>query len=342
MPSYKFNEALGGIEIYFEAKPSEPLLEELKNSGWRWHRAKKCWYNKQSHSSIAFAERICGFPDRKRKTEQDKTQGSTIPPQTTSVRSRNMKRFTTEELHNDILKLAHRMDSMTSKVDTIGVSYYIVSGSTILSQVTITKIGNKYTVSSTNNQIICSDCGRMFSIHAQCCPFCGCPLSYVLENSFNQFYNKIVEQQKREEESRRKQAEKERILEQQRHLAAEQERILAQRRKEEQQRIIRERYEAREKAIRDTCKGLSLSDATITELHHSGISIDDLERRIIRIKGYQDTYPSLNIKMSMFITNDKIGEFVSAFSSSQGRGQVQCIGNCSTCNREYCIEEKLR
>lgn len=38
------NEEKNGIELYFEGIPSEEERTELKANGYRWNRAKKCWY----------------------------------------------------------------------------------------------------------------------------------------------------------------------------------------------------------------------------------------------------------------------------------------------------------
>ena len=57
-----------------------------------------------------------------------------------------------------------------------------------VSSVSIEKSGSQYNISSTNNQIICCDCKHFFSIHAEQCPFCGCPLKYVVELYFNRYY----------------------------------------------------------------------------------------------------------------------------------------------------------
>lgn len=47
-----------GIEIYFYSRPSESVLDELKDNGWHWHRQKKCWFRKYTISNEIFAEKI--------------------------------------------------------------------------------------------------------------------------------------------------------------------------------------------------------------------------------------------------------------------------------------------
>lgn len=38
------NEEKNGIELYFEGIPTEEERTELKENGYKWNRAKKCWY----------------------------------------------------------------------------------------------------------------------------------------------------------------------------------------------------------------------------------------------------------------------------------------------------------
>lgn len=56
----RYNQAKGGIEIHFRAKPSRDVLDQLKANGWRWARFNACWYAKNSATARAFAERITG------------------------------------------------------------------------------------------------------------------------------------------------------------------------------------------------------------------------------------------------------------------------------------------
>ena len=56
--TYMLNQEFNGIEIYFDSKPAQAIIDTLKNARWRWHRAKKCWYNKQSDSTLAMAQNL--------------------------------------------------------------------------------------------------------------------------------------------------------------------------------------------------------------------------------------------------------------------------------------------
>ena len=60
MAYYELNEERNGVEIYFDSIPSDEIRAELREGGWRWFKAKKCWYTRQSDEAIAFAKRVCG------------------------------------------------------------------------------------------------------------------------------------------------------------------------------------------------------------------------------------------------------------------------------------------
>lgn len=49
------NEQAKGIELYFETKPNQNTITELKNKHFRWHTAKKCWYNRLTQENKDFA-----------------------------------------------------------------------------------------------------------------------------------------------------------------------------------------------------------------------------------------------------------------------------------------------
>jgi len=53
-----FNEPLNGIEISFDRKPISATLEALKGAGFRWHRAKKLWYAKNTAERLELAQAI--------------------------------------------------------------------------------------------------------------------------------------------------------------------------------------------------------------------------------------------------------------------------------------------
>ena len=56
---FLFNEEFNGIEIYFDEKPEEEILDELHAERWRWHKKKRCWYNYDSDEHRETAEKVC-------------------------------------------------------------------------------------------------------------------------------------------------------------------------------------------------------------------------------------------------------------------------------------------
>lgn len=50
------NEEKNGIELKFDGKPEAEVLTALKQNGFRWHRAKKIWYAKETPERIKLAE----------------------------------------------------------------------------------------------------------------------------------------------------------------------------------------------------------------------------------------------------------------------------------------------
>lgn len=44
------NEEHQGEELYFDEKPTDEIITILKENGYRWHRAKKCWYRKLEYT----------------------------------------------------------------------------------------------------------------------------------------------------------------------------------------------------------------------------------------------------------------------------------------------------
>ena len=53
-----------GIEVYFPSKPDEATREALKGDGWRWHRQKGCWYNKNTEQHLQTLRSITENPQQ--------------------------------------------------------------------------------------------------------------------------------------------------------------------------------------------------------------------------------------------------------------------------------------
>ena len=52
------NEKLNGVELYFENKPAQEVIDTLKENKFRWNRSKACWYAKQNENTLALANRL--------------------------------------------------------------------------------------------------------------------------------------------------------------------------------------------------------------------------------------------------------------------------------------------
>lgn len=80
MAFVKRNKEHNGIELYFTSKPAASVLNKLKENGWRWHKAKKCWYNRYSDYNYSFANKLCndenGYvaPDKSLRTQKKKLE----------------------------------------------------------------------------------------------------------------------------------------------------------------------------------------------------------------------------------------------------------------------------
>lgn len=57
MTNLVFNQELNGIELYFDNKPMQNILDSLKECGFRWSNFKKCWYAKQNEKTLEEAEK---------------------------------------------------------------------------------------------------------------------------------------------------------------------------------------------------------------------------------------------------------------------------------------------
>ena len=77
MVSLVFNNELNGIELYFDKKPLQNIIDSLKNAGFRWHKLKKCWYAKQSEKALKIAQSIAG--EQVKATVEEKTDKAYFP-----------------------------------------------------------------------------------------------------------------------------------------------------------------------------------------------------------------------------------------------------------------------
>lgn len=66
MPAFEKNLEKNGIEISFDSIPDEEVRSELKRNGFRWHRAKKLWYAKETPERLKLVEKLCSKAEKKR------------------------------------------------------------------------------------------------------------------------------------------------------------------------------------------------------------------------------------------------------------------------------------
>ena len=58
MTTYTINPEFNGLELRFDAKPEQSVIDQLKANRWRWHSVKKCWYTRQSEAALVLAQSI--------------------------------------------------------------------------------------------------------------------------------------------------------------------------------------------------------------------------------------------------------------------------------------------
>lgn len=86
MPTFNRNTEKNGLEISFEGIPDESVRTELKNNGFRWHRANKFWYAKETPERLALVERLCG-KGATPTSKQSSSSKSVVAPVSTTVTS---------------------------------------------------------------------------------------------------------------------------------------------------------------------------------------------------------------------------------------------------------------
>lgn len=61
MTTLTINKELNGIEVIFERKPSQEIIESLRTNGFHWHKVKKLWYAKNTEERLVFAKKIADW-----------------------------------------------------------------------------------------------------------------------------------------------------------------------------------------------------------------------------------------------------------------------------------------
>jgi hypothetical protein len=104
------NNELNGIEVSFKNKPSQNVLDELKNNGFRWHFKKFLWYAKQTADRLAFVQAL--KPDNEiTGTDQAVKQSTT-----------NNK---TIDKDNILDKINKAIESLTAKIKGLSGDYKV-------------------------------------------------------------------------------------------------------------------------------------------------------------------------------------------------------------------------
>ena len=58
MCKINLNQELNGIELSFESKPEQAILNAIKGQGFKWNGKKKIWYAKQTADRLTFAKSL--------------------------------------------------------------------------------------------------------------------------------------------------------------------------------------------------------------------------------------------------------------------------------------------
>lgn len=72
--SMRLNDKLNGIELIFDKRPSDDILQKLGRNGlgFRWHNKNKYWFAKQTPERLAFARQLTG------QVEEEKRPGTAV------------------------------------------------------------------------------------------------------------------------------------------------------------------------------------------------------------------------------------------------------------------------
>lgn len=68
------NEALNGLEVSFDKKPSVTVLDTLKANGFHWHREKRLWYAKETAKRVEVLNSLGNKTAMKPKSKQTEIQ----------------------------------------------------------------------------------------------------------------------------------------------------------------------------------------------------------------------------------------------------------------------------
>jgi len=99
----ELNQELNGVELYFEDKPPQTILSNLKENRFRWSNNKKCWYAKQSPNTLKIAQELSGEVNQESVITDDTNQTTTT--KTTKTQNKilplwNLTRWTELEVNS--------------------------------------------------------------------------------------------------------------------------------------------------------------------------------------------------------------------------------------------------
>lgn len=67
--TYTLNTAKNGVEIRFDSKPAADVLEAIKAAGYRWSRAQRLWWARQTKKTLAVAKQIASEGEPQENSE---------------------------------------------------------------------------------------------------------------------------------------------------------------------------------------------------------------------------------------------------------------------------------
>lgn len=109
------NNELKGVELYFDGKPLQAIIDTLKSNGFRWHNFKKCWYAKQSDSTMAIANKYIN-------NEESNTSYLTAPETATTVKTKSVKE-TIKPLYERVQFIQGTADTSKYRYRFVGSNY---------------------------------------------------------------------------------------------------------------------------------------------------------------------------------------------------------------------------
>lgn len=106
MAHYVLNDEHNGVEIYFDSIPSDETRAKLRENGWRWFKAKKCWYTRRSDAAIALAEEICdGIVVPGEATSKKKTAKASAEPEVSYIMPEMTQRYCYADTVDNFLEI---------------------------------------------------------------------------------------------------------------------------------------------------------------------------------------------------------------------------------------------